>query len=107
MAEEDKRVMATRLEERISNMQKLTNTQMDFMNQLITTNKKLNHKDVEIANLSSHNEILKNELKNEKESMDKFTKSNEVMKYFEELMKLSRYSNGSRHSCSEKGEMEK
>ena len=31
VAEEEKRVMATRLEERISDVQKLTNTQLDIM----------------------------------------------------------------------------
>ena len=33
-------------------------------------NQELNHKDVEIANIQSQNDILKNELKNEKESME-------------------------------------
>lgn len=104
MEEEDKRTMTTRLEERILDAQNLTNTQMDLMNKIMTTNHKLNHKDVEIADLKTHNEILKNELKNENESMEKFNKPQEVMKYFEELMKSSSYHNGSRCSCIEKGE---
>lgn len=53
---------------------------MDMINQLILRNQKQNHKDVEIANLKSHNEILKNELKSEKESMENFIKPKEVMK---------------------------
>lgn len=44
------------------------------MNQLMTANQILNHKDMDIANLKSHNKILKNELKNEKESMEQFNK---------------------------------
>lgn len=77
---------------------------MDMMNQLMTTNQKLNHKDVDIENLKCHNEILKNKLKNEKESMEKLKKPKEAMRYFEELMKSSDYSIGLGHSCTEKGE---
>lgn len=51
MVEEDKMVMGTRLEERISTMQKIINTLMDMMNQLMLTNQEWNHKDVAIANL--------------------------------------------------------
>lgn len=53
---------------------------MDLMNQLILANKKLSHKDMEIANLNSNNDILENELKNEKEYMEKFNKPKEEMK---------------------------
>ena len=48
MTEEDKMIMATRLEERILEVQKLTNTQMDMM----IPNQKLNQKDAEIRNLN-------------------------------------------------------
>ena len=51
--EEDKRIIETRLEERISNVQKLTNIQLDMMNQLMHENQNLNKKDVEIENLIS------------------------------------------------------
>ena len=104
MDEEDKRVMATRLEEIISYVKKLTNTQIDMMNQLMFEIQILNHKDVEITNFNSHNDILKNELKNERESMDKFNKTKEEMKYFKEIMKSACFYNGSRHSCTKKGE---
>ena len=96
--------MATGLEERLSDVQKLTKTQLDVMNELILKNEELNHKDVEIENLKLHKDILKNELKIEKESMERFNKPKEAMKYFEELMKSSSYSNGLGHSCNEEGE---
>lgn len=80
MAEEPKRVMAIRLEERISDVHKLTNTQLDMINQIILANKELNHKDVEITNLKSQKDILNNELKTKKQSMERFKKPNEVMK---------------------------
>lgn len=41
MAKEDKRLMAARLEERISDVQKLTKTQLDMMNQLMLTKTQL------------------------------------------------------------------
>ena len=82
MAKEDKRVIATRLEERISTMQKLTNTQLDMTSQLMLANQKLNQKDMEIENLKSQNDILKNQLKTEKKFMERFNKPREAMKYF-------------------------
>ena len=85
----------TRLEERISDVQKLKNTQLDLMNQLMLANQKLNHKDVKISNLNSRNDILKNELKNWKQSMEKLKEPKEAIKYFEELMNSSCCSNGS------------
>lgn len=39
--------------------------------------------------------------------MEKFNKPKEAMKYFEELMKSSSYSNESGHSYTEKGESSK
>lgn len=107
MTKEDKRVMATRLEERISDVEKITNTKLDMMNQLMLINQELNHKDVEIANLKSQKDILKNELKTEKESMQKFNKPKEAIKYFEELMKSSSCSNESVHSCTKRWESSK
>ena len=83
MVEEDKRVMTTRLEERISDVLKLTNTQLDMMNQLMLANQELNYKDVGIGNLKSQKDVPKNELKIEKESMQRFKKPKEAMNYFE------------------------
>ena len=41
-------------------MQKLTDTQLDMMNQLMFSNQELNRKDIEIATLKSQDEKLKN-----------------------------------------------
>lgn len=51
--EEDKRKKENRLEERISIVQNLTNTQLDMMNQLVLSNQELNRKHVEIENMIS------------------------------------------------------
>ena len=102
MVEEEKRVMVTRLEERISYVQKITNTQLDMINQLMLVNQELNHRDVEIENLNSQKEILRNELKYEKQYIEKLNKPTEEMKYFEELLKSSSCSNESGYSCIEK-----
>lgn len=56
---------------------------------LMLANQELNHKDVETVNLKSQKDILKNELKKEKEYMERFNKPKEAIKYFEELMKSS------------------
>ena len=53
MVEEDKRTLTNRLEERSSDVQKFTNTQLDMMNQLMLANQELNRKDIEIATLNS------------------------------------------------------
>ena len=63
MIEKDKRTLENRLEERLSDVQKLTNTQLDMMNQLMIANEELNRKDIEIATLKSQNEQLKSELR--------------------------------------------
>lgn len=42
--------MATRLEERISDLQNFTNTQLDMMNQLMLANQELKQMDMEIEN---------------------------------------------------------
>ena len=61
MDEEDKRQMATRLEEISFQVHKLTNNQLDMMNQLIVTTQEANRKDMEITNLRSQIEQLQNE----------------------------------------------
>ena len=75
--------MENRLEERISKVHKLTNTQLDMMNQLMLANQELNRKDVEIAHLISQKELLKNELKTKNEYVERFKNLNKEMKYFE------------------------
>lgn len=66
MSEDDKRILTNRLEERTTDVQKLTNTQLDLLNQLMIANQELNRKDIEIATLTSHNEQLRSELRTEK-----------------------------------------
>ena len=86
VTKEDKRIMETRLEESISNIQKITNTQCDMMNQTMLANQELNINDVEIENMRSQKDLLKKELKIEKEYIKRFNKLNEAIKYIEELM---------------------
>ena len=71
--------MATRLEERTYDVLKLTNTQLDMMNQLMFANQELNIKCIEIA-------TLKSELRSKKEVIERMNKLSEAMKYFEDLM---------------------
>ena len=46
-------------------MCRFTNIEMGMMNQLMLANQNLNYKDVEIANVKSQRDILKNALKTE------------------------------------------
>ena len=69
MIKEDKRLLANRLEEKSSDVQKLTNTQLDLMNQLILANQELNKKDIKITTLKSQNDLLQNELKEKRNSL--------------------------------------
>ena len=59
VAKEEKRYMVTRLEERSYNVQNITNTQLQIMNQIMPTNQELNKKDMEIENLRSQNNLLR------------------------------------------------
>ena len=52
MINEDQRSLTSRLEEKTSDVQKLTNTQLDMMNQLMVANQELNRKDIEITTLN-------------------------------------------------------
>ena len=45
---------------------------------------------------------MQNELKTNKESMERFNKPKEAMKHFDELMKSLNYSNGSKHNALRK-----
>ena len=53
MIDEEKIKLTNRLEERTSDVQKLTNTQLDMMNQLMLANQELNRKGIEISILKS------------------------------------------------------
>ena len=61
MVEEDKRQIASRLEETSFQVHKLTNNQLDMINQKVIANQEANGKDVVITNLKLQNEQLKNE----------------------------------------------
>lgn len=53
MVDEDKRKMATRLDARINEVQRLTNKQFDMVNQLLSSNHEISRKVKEIADLRS------------------------------------------------------
>lgn len=90
MAEEDKRQMVIRLKDRSFEVQKITNNQLDMINQLIVVTQDAYRKDLEITNLRSQNEQLRSELKHEKELMERMNKPNEAIKHFEELTRSLR-----------------
>ena len=85
-------------------MHKLTNTQLDMMNQLMLENQELNRKDIEIATLRS-------KLRSEKEVIERMNKPSKVVKYFEDLMRSPRGMNDTSrlgyNSTTEKGESSK
>ena len=58
MIEDDIRILRNRLDEKTSNIQKLTNTQLELMNQEMVTNQELMRSDLEIATLKIQNEQL-------------------------------------------------
>ena len=82
--------MIIRLEERSFKLQKLTRNQLDMMNQLIIVTQEAKRKDMEIISLRSLNEKLRNELRTEKELLQRMNKPSEVVIYFEELMRSPR-----------------
>lgn len=59
---------------------------------------------MEIENLISEKDLLKNELKTEKQYVELFNKPNESKKYFKELMRSSGISFGLWHPSTKKGE---
>lgn len=114
MAEEDKRQISMRLDERTTDMQRLTNNQLDMVNQLLLVNQELGRKDMEINNLRSENDQLRNELRSIKEINKRMKKPNEAAKYVEELLRSPRRSSDrsglglNEHSSSiEEGESSK
>ena len=83
MLEDDKRNLANRLEEKSIELTKISNIQLDTLNQMMNAHHELNMKDIEISTLRMQNEQLKNELKREKEIEKSFNKSSEAIKHFE------------------------
>ena len=49
-------------------------------------------KDMEITNLKSQSDLLKNELRSEKELLERMNKPSKAIRYFEELMRSPRSS---------------
>ena len=67
MIEEDKRILANRLEEKSTELTKIYNMKLDTLIQMMNSNYELNVKDIEITTLKLQNEQLQNDLKREKE----------------------------------------
>ena len=84
--------MAIRFVERSSYVQKLTNNQLDMMNQLPLTNWELNIKVIKIANMRSQTNQLRDELISEKVLLERMHKPSKAIRYFEELMRSPRSS---------------
>ena len=64
------------------------------MNQLMIANHELNGKEIVITILKLQNDQLRNELRAEKEFIEKFNKPSKAIEYFEKLMKSPRPNNG-------------
>ena len=82
MIEDDTRILRNKLDEKTSDIQKITNTQLEIM---------IN--DVGISTLEMQNKQLQNELKVDKEITERMNKSSEVVRYFEDLLKSPRSTN--------------
>ena len=108
--EEDIIILANRLEEKSKELSKISNQQLDTLNQMMNIHHELNVKDIEISTLKLPNEQLKNDLKREKEFSKSFSKPNEAIKYFEQLLKSprsSRDTTGLGYTSIEEGESSK
>ena len=108
--EDDKRNLANRLEEKSTELTRISNMQMDTLSQMVNIHHELNMKDIEISTLKMHNEKLQNKLKREKEIAENFNKSSGAIKYFEQLMKSPRSKNdtlGLGFTRTEEGETSK
>ena len=64
--EDDKRNLTKRLEEKSTELTRISNMQMDTLGQMVNIHHELNMKDIEISTLKMKNEQLQNELKREK-----------------------------------------
>ena len=64
--EEDKRILVNRLEEKLEEISKISNQQLDTLSQMMNIHHELNVKDIEITTLKLQNEQLQNDLKREK-----------------------------------------
>ena len=56
MIEDNKRILAIRLEDKISTVTRIANTQLETLSQMMIENHELNTKDIEITTLNLQNE---------------------------------------------------
>ena len=83
MLEDEKRNLANRLEEKSTELTKISNMQLNTLSQMMNAHHELNMKDIEISTLRMQNEQLQNELKREKEIEKNFNTSSEAINHFE------------------------
>ena len=110
MIEEDKRNLAKRLEEKSTELTKISNMQLDTLSQMMNAHHELNVKDIEITTLKLQNKKLQNNLRREREIAESFNKPNEAIKYFEKLLKSPRSNNDTSrlgYASTEEGESSK
>ena len=67
MIEDDKRNLANRLEEKSTELAKISNIQLDALSQMMNSHHELNVKDIEITTLKLQNQQLQNNLRRERE----------------------------------------
>lgn len=80
MIEDEKRVFRNRLEEKSSELTKISNMQLDTLSQIMNANYDVNVKDIKITTLNLQNERLQNDLKGEKEFFESFNKPSKAIK---------------------------
>ena len=110
MLEDDKRNLANRLEEKSTELTRISNMQMDTLSQMMNIHHELNMKEIEISTLRMQNKKLQNELKREREIVENFNKSSEAIKHFEQMLKSPRSNNdtsGLGFTSTEEGETSK
>ena len=65
MITHDKRVLTKRLEEKSSELNRISHMQLEIMNQVMNANREINSKDIKITTLKLQNQQLSNDLKRE------------------------------------------
>ena len=68
MIEDDKRNLAKKLEEKSTEIARISNMQLDTLSQMMNTHHELNVKDIEITTLKLQNEQLQSDLRKERDS---------------------------------------
>ena len=80
MIEEDKRNVSNKLEEKSTELTRISNMQLDTLSQMMNAHHELNVKDIEIIALKLQNEELQNDLRRESDISKSFNKPNEAIK---------------------------